>query len=233
MKLVNIISFLGMASLFASCMNSQPQAEAVESHDEPQSQIDSAVIKRATINEVLSKSKPLALPYKVDLSLDCYDNKRDMYSSMWSMRENPMYNYEDNEFLFYNQVLGYLPDTTNFYAFVAFNTETDDYTPALITYDKQCNVIDVKRIRLHSAFDIVQDILEDENYMIIDKNLDLDYYCHIVKHWEDIVDQDSMTIDSELEVKNHGQILPNGKIQYEDSTQVVLKGWEKRWDNLH
>lgn len=106
-------------------------------------------------------------------------------------------------------VVGSLPDTSNYYAFV-YLTVAANSIPNLITFDKTGKLISKLALTEEYSASMGGNQLEIEEYAIIDKDLKiLSYYKSIIEYETAIVDVYD-TVCTHYET--NGEISPNGEI---------------------
>ena len=204
----------------------QPTKEEMEAY-----YVQEAVQYRKNFRFVMESSKPLTLPYKLRMDIralneapSCQTSESD---SIW--RELMFYIDEHmslpskKSFTLCNRLVGYLQDTSKYFTLLARENMTEENISYIITFDKNFELISSQCMYNHSSWEIVEDVLIDENYFTIDEGMKIHYYFHIKTHYED--EEISVKYDREEEYENHGYIDENGVIVYDTKNEVKLK-WQ-------
>lgn len=162
------------------------------------------------IHDLIKKVGFVSLPYKAVFNASTDGTYR---IQCWGKDSILCDDFRGND----SYVIGTLPDTSNYYSFI-FITISAIAKPNLITYDKNGNRISFKPLTEENSVIYVGDILECEEYAIIDRDLKIKSY------FKSRVANETTTIDVYDTVCTHyetnGYIKSNGEIVFEKRQEI-------------
>ena len=135
------------------------------------------------------------------------------------------------------EMIGFIPDTTNFYAILYITLETTQ-VPNLITFDKQGTLIDRKAITEENSWLFPGYIIKCEEYTRIEKDLTLNYFFMMIHDYEsfDKNDEDirfklyEKGLNDSVSYKRFmyhyektGRILSTGKIEFDTLNKIKVR----------
>lgn len=208
--------------------------------------VDSMDIYRANFRKMLHDVGPVTYPFKMDMSMDGRSKIEHLHHKYFDLVFDPFYKNEhmiyadekkfgsqktENPFFQMTTVLGYLPDTTDHFTLLGLNTEADEPSGLIMTFDKNCLLIDMAYVKNHSSDPGMSDIVLCEDYFTVDKDLKLHYYYHLKTRYEDDCEDcdttegpvEPMVMDEESEYVNDGYIDKKGLIHFSTKTEKKLK----------
>lgn len=223
---INLLLFFIMC--IASCMtdNAREQHSFTETGSDSSSVssiVDSISLDslfRRKFRDLLKQRNALPLPYKLRMDAAMrYD------TSYHCKGFDEVSRVENNEFCLVNYIIGYLPDTSRYYVLLglSLHCENEGY---ILTYSKDCELISSKKISNHSSGDITEEVLIDDHYFTIDKDLKIHYYFHDKFHFlDDFLEEPSKRTEWYREecYENFGNIDSTGHIHYDYDEEVNLK----------
>jgi hypothetical protein len=134
----------------------------------------------------------------------------------------------------HNDLVGFIPDTTNFFALLYINLETSE-TPRIITFNKKGDKIDDKLITEQNSWLFPGEIIENEEYTMINSDLSLQYRFLMIHDYESFDGEEENIRFKQFEegvkdsivykrfkyrYKKKGEIKSNGVIKFDSLIRV-------------
>ncbi len=171
------------------------------------------VSKNYLIHELIKEVGFISLPYKAVFNASTEKTYR---IQCWGKDSILCKDFRGTD----SYVVGTLPDTSDFYSFI-FITISAIAKPNLVTFDKKGNRISFKPLTEENSVIYVGEVLECEEYAIIDKDL------KIFSYFKSRVVNETPTVDVYDTVctryEKKGQVKPNGEIEFDEKIIIDCK----------